>query len=303
MALYRSLYGPGVVSTLLAVLLTACNVCANTETPVTSTDGGGTKSTGLNVAIDSSISAGGTIASSGNVTLKGGYAGQLYDLTSLQVTAFPTSVNENATRQLNAVALFDDDTTGQLQGTPTWSIVVGPLQSIDATGLATASNVYEDALATARAVSESATGTIALLVLNIDPDDYGTYAGDGLPDDWQVIHFGVDNPDAAPGLDPDGDSQTNAFEYIVGTVPTNDSSLFELFIDQVVGVSTQVDIVFHPAFTDRAYEIQYLTDLVAGMWTNVVSYQESTNGTARTIRDLAATNAAAFYRVRVQYSP
>jgi len=63
-------------------------------------------------------------------------------------------------------------------------------------------------------------------VINVGNDDFGSYAGDGLDDAWQVSYFGSDNPNAAPGADPDGDFMSNRGEYIAGTIPTNATSHF-----------------------------------------------------------------------------
>ena len=71
-------------------------------------------------------------------------------------------------------------------------------------------------------------GTLEMTVLNVSNDDFGGYASDGLPDDWQVQYFGENNPNAAPSADPDGDGQNNAYEYVVGTVPSNAASHFSL---------------------------------------------------------------------------
>ena len=46
-------------------------------------------------------------------------------------------------------------------------------------------------------------------MLDTIADNFGTYAGDGLGDDWQVQYFGLSNPNAAPLLDPDFDGHNN----------------------------------------------------------------------------------------------
>ncbi len=85
-----------------------------------------------------------------------------------------------------------------------WASAVYPLASIDSNGLATAASVY----ATTNGVFSgfylglSSTGLVA--VIDSNPDNYGSYAGDGIPDSWQVQYFGTNNPKAAPGIDADG---------------------------------------------------------------------------------------------------
>ena len=75
----------------------------------------------------------------------------------------------------------------------------------------------------------------------------------GLGDDWQFLHFGLNNPLAAPLLDPDGDGQNNAFEFTAGLVPTNPLSRFLINIAAVPGQPGQKDVVFAPIVAGRSY--------------------------------------------------
>jgi hypothetical protein len=52
-------------------------------------------------------------------------------------------------------------------------------------------------------------------------DSYGI----GIPDAWQIEHFGFAGID--PGGDPDGDGTTNLTEYVAGTDPNDFNSVFE----------------------------------------------------------------------------
>lgn len=158
-------------------------------------------------------------------TIKQGYIAQLYEVTALQLAAAPPTVNETTTRQLSGVQLLDDATTLAVPASSiTWSIQSGPL-SINASGLATAATVYQDTVATAQGVFVGNTGTLGLTVLNSIPDNYGSYAGDGIGDDWQVLYFGLNNPNAAPSLDPDFDGLGNLLEWATYLNPTASSIL------------------------------------------------------------------------------
>ena len=88
----------------------------------------------------------------------------------------------------------------------------GPITGISASGLATAGVVYQDTPATAQGVYAGNTGTLGLTVLDALPDNYGSYAGDGLDDAWQNQYFGLNNPNAAPGHVSDGSGLTNLFK-------------------------------------------------------------------------------------------
>ena len=117
-------------------------------------DGGGRKGASANYTIDSSLSGvAGITTSSSTAMAKGGYIGQLYEITGFAITAIPATVNENTTRQLIAGWALDDATL--LAFNPalvTWSVLNGPLTSIDASGLATAGIVFQNTAATVRGV-------------------------------------------------------------------------------------------------------------------------------------------------------
>jgi hypothetical protein len=264
------------------------------------------------------IDAGGAAASSGNYSHQGslggitgvstvaapveiakaGYIGQLYEVAGLQLAAAPTNVNEGATTQLSAAQLLDDDTTlAVASAAVNWSVAGGPLAFIDANGEGTAEIVYENTAATAQGIYKGNTSQIGLIVLNVNLDDYGSYAGDGLDDDWQYLYFGLDNPDAGPLLDPDHDLQNNKFEFVAGLIPTNYTSRFLLAIEP--GGTSQQNIVFSPRYGDRTYTVLYTTNLFTASWGPLASFGLSDASTVRTVTDLLATDDKRFYHVKI----
>jgi len=141
-------------------------------------------------------------------------------------------------------------------------------------------------------------------VVDTDPDNFGSYAGDSIPDQWQVGYFGIDNTQAVPAADPDSDGGDNYYEYITGTHPSNSTQCFRLVgIALVTGVSTQVDITFGPTQADRDYQVFLCESLTSGVWSALSSYSEFTNAPNRTARDLNANTTSLFYRVEVSYTP
>ncbi len=154
-------------------------------------DGGGGKTISASYSNDGSI---GGVGGTGTVTspveiAKHGYIGQLYDVTGVVLSASPATVNETGTRQLKASAALDDGTFLALAaGQFSWSIVSGPINSINASGLATAGNVYQDTGATVRGDYQQRFGTFGLTVLNVGIDDFGSYASDGIDDVWSLTH-------------------------------------------------------------------------------------------------------------------
>lgn len=196
--------------------------------------------------------------------------------------------------------MLDDDSTLAVSTTSvTWSVASGPLAGIDANGLATAATVYEDTAATAQGDFEGNTGQLGLSVLNTLLDNFGSYAGDGLDDGWQNQYFGLDNPLAAPLLDPDGDGQNNRFEWIAGLIPTDAASRFLLEVEPVPGQPGQKNLVYGPRFEDRSYVVKFSTDLSPGPWGDATVSAPSDDGTERTVTDTAASETKKFYRVEI----
>jgi hypothetical protein len=227
---------------------------------------------------------------------KAGYIGQLYDVTSLQITATPATIDEAGTRQLSAGLLLDDATTlAVYAGDVVWNVTEGPISSINSTGLATARVVYQNTPATAQALYQGASGTLDLTVLDTLSDNFGIYASDGIDDAWQATFFGVNNPDAGATKDPDGDSQNNFFEFIAGLNPTDPSSVFKVTFSIPPGQPNHRRVVFGPRLDDRAYNVLITNDFIN--WSYLTSPTVSDNGTQRTVTDVNASGSRQFYRV------
>jgi hypothetical protein len=233
-------------------------------------------------------------------TAKAGYLGQLYDVTGLTLTAVSLNVNETATDQLGAWQVLDDATFLAVPAASVaWSVASGPLTGISTGGLATAGSVYQDTPANAQGIYLGQTGSLGLTVKNVNLDDFGSYAGDGLDDDWQVLYFGLNNLLAAPTADPDGDGQNNLFEFTAGLVPNNAQSRFALRITPVAGQPTQQKIIFNPLVSGRTYTVTFRPDLTTGTWTTLTGTSQSDNGAERTVTDLNATGGRKFYEVKI----
>lgn len=234
-------------------------------------------------------------------TMKHGYLGQITEVTALQLAASPTTINETGTRQLSAAQLLDDATTINLLATSVnWSIVSGPLTSISTGGLATAATVYQNTAATAQGSYAGSTGTLNLTVLDTIADNFGTYAGDALSDDWQVQFFGQPpNANAGPLIDPDFDGHNNLFEFTAGIDPTDALSRFSHRIEEVPGQPLQKRIIFSPRFASRIYTVKASTTLLPGSFAPLGSTSTSDNAQERTITDLSATGTARFYHVEI----
>ena len=107
------------------------------------------------------------------------------------------------------------------------------------------------------------------------------------------------NPLAAPTADPDGDGQTNLFEYTAGVIPNDSASRFTLTLAPVPGQPVQTNVIFTPRLTDRTYTVTLKTDLTAATWTPLPGGIVTDAGAQRTVTDTAATGTKKFYHVEI----
>jgi len=275
---------------------------ANYSVPADTEDAGGAKATSAAYSNDGSVGGIGGVSATTTplFTAKHSYIGQLYDVTGVSLSANPLNVNEGTTSQLTGSAVLDDATFLPLAATAlSWGVSSGPINSINPTGLAIAGIVYQDTAAIIHGDYLGQSGTLTLTVRNVGIDDFGAYSGDGIDDAWQVHYFGLNNPNAAPTADPDGDGQNNLFEYIAGTNPTDPLSKFQFSIAPVAGQAGQQNLIFSPRFPSRTYTVQSRDDLSAGSFAPLLGAATADNGTQRTVTDSNATGASRFYRVQI----
>lgn len=280
---------------------------ANYSVATDTADSGGARATSSAYTHDGSLGGvvGVSTVATPAETAKHGYLGQLYEVTGLALSSADPEFDEGTTLQLAAWHSLDDASFLALPATAVlWSTEgTFPLTVNTTTGLATATAVYQDTDTTVTAtqgeIPHQLTAELDLTVLNTLPDNFGSYANDTLKDNWQVLHFGQDNTDAAPLKDPDGDGQNNRFEFTAGLIPTDPLSRFLLRVEPVAGQPAQKRLVFSPRFTDRTYEIFTSTTLLGDSWSALTGGIVSDNGNERTVIDPAASEGKKFYRVQV----
>jgi hypothetical protein len=265
-------------------------------------DGGGQRVASASYAIDGSVGDIAGTATAAPSAARHGYIGQLTEVVSITVTASPISVDEGSTSQLSATATMDDSTVTALSSPDiNWSIVSGPILSIDAAGMVTTDIVYTNSSASARGGYLGLTDTVTLDVLDSNPDNFGSYAGDGLPDSWQIQYFGFNNPNAGPTVDVCGTGQNNLFKYVADLDPTNSASVFVLQIQSAAGQPNQTRLIFNPRYADRTYTPEFRTNLLTGTYEALTSAATSDNSLTRTVTDTNAVEASKFYRIRITY--
>ena len=284
-----------------AQVRTSTNYAITTE--VADSGGAGSSSAAYrNVGSSGGVTGISSVVSPAEVA-KQGYIGQLFETVGFSVSAAQNFVNEGTTLQLTAGQLLDDATTLSVNPSlVTWSVLNGPLASINATGLATAQIVYQDSGAVAKGVYQSITGQFPLTVRNVNIDDFGAYAGDGIDDAWQVQYFGLPpNANAGPTADVSGTGQNNLFKYVAGLDPLDPLSRFTVDAQKVVGQPLQRNIVFTPLVLGRVYVVRYNPSLAVGggTWTTLTNIASSDNGNIRTVTDLNASDPERFYEVQI----
>ncbi len=255
-------------------------------------DSGGTTLSSTDYSINASVNDSGSMVSAPvcGYMAKSGYVGQLYDVVGLALCAASASVSEEACMQLGATQLLDDSTVLSLgTATPEWSILSGPVASINPSGLATAAAVYQDCPAMVSAAFKGMSGTLSLMILNTNNDSYGTLAGNSQLENWLVQYFGPPpNANAGPNVDADGTGQTNLFKYLAGLNPIDPSSRFMVSIQAVPGQAGQMQIVFNPVVDGRTYTVISATSLNDSNWVTLSGTTQTDNGQQRTVTDLDA---------------
>jgi hypothetical protein len=131
----------------------------------------------------------------------------------------------------------------------------------------------------------------------VDPDA----DGDGLPDAWETRFWPAPNdPDAAPGLDPDDDGLTNQEEYAAGTVPTDGGSRLAV---EVLSRNGEGWVLSFQAVAGRAYTVEVLADLPLGTWERLIDVDTVANDGLVQVVDPELDGGARYYRVVTPRQP
>ena len=213
----QSIFFAALVLATFTVKASAQSASADYSISTQSIDAGGTTLSSTSYSINASVNDSGSMASAvvSGCVAKGGYAGQLYDVVGLLVSASSMSVNEGTSLQLGAAQLLDDSTCLILSSTaPVWSVISGPVVSISTSGLATAGLVYQNCPANVGAAFLGMSGTLSLTIINTNNDDYGSYAGNSLLENWLVQYFGPPpNSNAGPNVELVGEIHSRRHKH------------------------------------------------------------------------------------------
>ncbi len=261
-------------------------------------DSGGQRALSANYSMDSRVAGmvGAWTNANGSMTAQAGYIGQLTEVTQLVVRIAPKIVNEGASAQAGGVAALDDGTFSVLAGSNlVWVTPAFPIATLSPDGKATATAVWSNTTGFVTGRYFGVTGVGEVLVVDSDPDNYGIYGADGIPDGWQVRWFGTNNPlGVATATNSVG--QANRYAYIADLDPTNPASVF-----RIVGLSNGVSesLVFFTSSANRRYMLESTTNLQGGGWEKLSgAMPEMGNGGVFVLRN-SRLETPCFYRVQV----
>ena len=286
-------------------------------------DGGGVAGSSAAYMFNPATAAGAAGASL-NYAVRTGYAGQLLDRVSIAIDepTSPMTLNERGTLQLAVSEVYDDGTKKSLPvESVIWSAQSGPITGVNATGLVTAGTVYQNTVAVAGAVRGSFSDTVSLSVINTGLDDLAPYAADGLPDVWQVSHFGLNGTQASINSDADSDSLSNLQEYAFGTNPLQASGAAVQWSGSTflsAGVPVPYATTVNGSFSYRAvfsrrkdysaaglsYAVEFSADLVTWKASTTTPTRLADNGEVEAVYVpyiiFVNGRKATFFRVKVQ---
>lgn len=202
------------------------------------------------------------------------------------VTIAPTVTLSAATMPINATTLTING-TGFSTTAGNNLVAFTPTGSGTVTGLTGLTAGVLKAVVTTNAVSSGTSVQVAMVLT--------------LQEAWRLQYFGhYDNGgNAADTADPDGDGQTNIFEYVAGLVPNDPNSRFKLRVQPVTGQPAQKAIIFSPLVAGRTYVVKSKANLTDPTWVVLGSFSTSDTGTERTVTDLASGTWPKYYHVEV----
>jgi len=123
--------------------------------------------------------------------------------------------------------------------------------------------------------------------------------GDGLPDSWQELFFGIGNansPNAASGFDYDIDGMTNLQEYLSGTNPTDHNSVLRIISFNLASADLSFGLAF-PSVIQRYYQVQRTPTLTPPNWQGFTNAVIGTGTSLPQSGPLVTSDPQMFYRV------
>ena len=128
---------------------------------------------------------------------------------------------------------------------------------------------------------------------------------DGMPDEWEVEHFGSSL--AAAAVDSDGDEASNYAEYVAGTDPTDPASVLKVEIRHANGLQVVVSPLLEASGSgyqglSRVYDLEWSDSLSPDSWTGVPGYTNLPGSSGSILYPVPVQSAPGYYRCNVRLS-
>ena len=115
---------------------------------------------------------------------------------------------------------------------------------------------------------------------------------DGMPDSWEIAQFG--STDALPDMDADQDGNNNLTEYVAGTDPLNEQSMF---IIQELVPNAGGYVISWNSVEGRSYQVFKSSNLIFDEFSPISSFL--TYPVNRYTDAVERTEAQLFYQIEV----
>ena len=120
---------------------------------------------------------------------------------------------------------------------------------------------------------------------------------DGLPDEWELRHFGsLNGPRGGPEDDPDEDGRTNLQEYFSGTDPLDRSNVLRITRVELRGGAIRLRFA---TVLGKQYRVEKADQLAPNRWTILADEIVGTGGVVEVKDSSAGLLETRFYRVRL----
>lgn len=122
---------------------------------------------------------------------------------------------------------------------------------------------------------------------------------DGMPDQWEGVYF-ANIRSALPGQDGDADGYSNLEEYIFGSDPLREQSVFRTEAFVVSDAGSTCWVLKWPSIPGRVYSICWSSNLMNGFQTLEDNILWTQNGFTDAVH---RTEDNGYYRIKVRLSP